>query len=72
MSSIIDAEPSRYKEAAGEPVWREAMTEYYNSILKNALWEIRDKKGSQLLILGRCTRWSMQRMVVFRSIRLGS
>jgi hypothetical protein len=58
MSSIIDAKPSSYEEAASEQVWQDAMVEEYNSIMKNDVWEIvpRPKRGNQWLIPGGCTR----------------
>jgi hypothetical protein len=40
MSSIIDIEPSNFEEAIVEQVWQDAMTEEYNSIMKNDVWEI--------------------------------
>jgi hypothetical protein len=35
MSSIIDSEPSSFEEAVGQHVWRDAMMEEYQSIMKN-------------------------------------
>jgi hypothetical protein len=35
MSHIIDFEPSCHGEATGEQVWKVAMTEEYQYILKN-------------------------------------
>jgi hypothetical protein len=40
MSHIIDSEPSSYEEAAGQQVWKDAMMEEYQSIMKNDVWEI--------------------------------
>ena len=40
MSHIIDAEPSSYEEAAGQSVWRDAMMEEYQSIMKNDVWDV--------------------------------
>ena len=40
MSHIIDAEPSTYEEAVGQQVWRDAMVEEYQSIMKNDVWEV--------------------------------
>jgi hypothetical protein len=40
MSHIIDFEPSCHGEATGEQVWQDAMTEEYQSILKNDVWDI--------------------------------
>jgi hypothetical protein len=40
MSHIIDSEPSYYEEASSQPVWRDAMMEEYQSIMKNDVWDI--------------------------------
>jgi hypothetical protein len=40
MSSIIDVEPSSFKEARDTHVWMDAMVEEYTSIMKNDVWDI--------------------------------
>jgi hypothetical protein len=35
MSKIIDSEPSTFEEAAKQQVWKDAMIEEYQSIMKN-------------------------------------
>jgi hypothetical protein len=40
MSHIIDSEPSSYEEASSQPVWKDAMMEEYQSIMKNDVWDI--------------------------------
>jgi hypothetical protein len=40
MSHIIDSEPSCYEEATSHQVWRDAMMEEYQSIMKNDVWDI--------------------------------
>jgi hypothetical protein len=40
MSHIIDSKLSYYEEATSHPVWRYAMTEEYQSIMKNDVWDI--------------------------------
>jgi hypothetical protein len=40
MSHIIDTEPSCHGEATGPQVWQDAMTEEYQSIMKNDVWDI--------------------------------
>jgi hypothetical protein len=40
MSSIIDSKPSNIKEANVKQMWQDAITEEYNSIMKNDVWEI--------------------------------
>jgi hypothetical protein len=40
MSHIIDSKPSCYEEETSHPVWRDAMMEEYQSIMKNDVWDI--------------------------------
>jgi len=40
MSHIIDSEPSSFDEADKLQVWKDAMMEEYQSIMKNDVWEI--------------------------------
>jgi hypothetical protein len=40
MSHMIDIEPSCHGEAACPQVWQDAMTEKYQSIMKNDVWDI--------------------------------
>jgi hypothetical protein len=40
MSHITDTEPSYHGEEAGQQVWQDAMTEEYQSIMKNDVWDI--------------------------------
>ena len=40
MSHIIDAEPATYEEASKHQVWKDAMTEESQSIMKNEVWEV--------------------------------
>jgi hypothetical protein len=40
MTHIIDSNPSCHGESSGEQVWKDAMTEEYQSILKNDVWDI--------------------------------
>ena len=40
MSHIIDTEPSSYEEVLGQSVWRDAMMEEYQSIMKNDVWDV--------------------------------
>ena len=39
LSNIIDAEPSNFEEVMGKQVWKDAMDEDYQSIMKN---DVRD------------------------------
>jgi hypothetical protein len=40
MSQISDSEPSSFEEAVGSQVWKDAMMEEYQSIIKNDVWDI--------------------------------
>ena len=40
MSHIIDSEPTMYGEASIHQVWKDAMTEEFQSIMKNDVWEV--------------------------------
>ena len=40
MSHISDSEPSSFEEAVGSQVWKDAMMEQYQSIIKNDVWDI--------------------------------
>jgi hypothetical protein len=40
VSSIRESEPSTFEEATSRQVWRDAMMEEYNSIMKNDVWEV--------------------------------
>jgi hypothetical protein len=40
MSHIIDTEPSCHGEVAGQQVWQDSMTEDYQPIMKNDVWDI--------------------------------
>jgi hypothetical protein len=39
MSHIIDTKPSCHGEAIDQKVWQDAMTEEYQSIMKNDVWD---------------------------------
>ena len=40
MSHIIDTDPSCHGKVAGQQVWQDVMTEEYQSIMKNDVWDI--------------------------------
>ena len=40
MTHIIDTEPSTYEEASRLQVWKDAMVEEHQSIMKNDVWEV--------------------------------
>ena len=40
LSDIIDAEPSSFEESVEKKVWKHAMLEEYQSIMKNDVWDL--------------------------------
>ena len=40
VTSLLDIVPDTYEEASAHQVWRDAMMEEYNSIMKNGVWEV--------------------------------
>jgi hypothetical protein len=50
MSHIIDFEPSCYEEASSQLVWRDAMMEEYESIMKNDVWDIVPRPGRKFAV----------------------
>lgn len=40
MSHFIASEPSNFEEASNQQVWKDAMMEEYQSIIKNDVWDI--------------------------------
>ena len=40
LSDIIDVEPSSFEEAVEKKVWKDAMDEEYQSIMKNDVWDV--------------------------------
>lgn len=40
ISNIIQVEPCTFEEAAKEQVWKDAITEIYESIIQNDVWEV--------------------------------
>lgn len=40
MSTIIQNEPSSFKEVVKHQVWKDVMNEEYESIMKNDVWDV--------------------------------
>jgi hypothetical protein len=53
VSNIRESEPSTFEEAAGKQVWRDAMMEEYNSIMKNDVWEIVPRHEGKSVVTSR-------------------
>jgi hypothetical protein len=49
VSSIRESEPSTFEEATSRQVWRDAMMEEYNSIMKNDVWEVVPRPEGKLV-----------------------
>jgi hypothetical protein len=54
MGHIIDIEPSCHGEAAGQRVWQDAMTEEYQSIMKNDVWDIVPRPEGKSVVTSKC------------------
>ena len=53
MSHIIDLEPSPCEEVVEQWLWRDAMVEEYQSIMKNDVWEIVSRLEGKLVVTSR-------------------
>jgi hypothetical protein len=53
MTNIIDSEPSNFEEAANQQVWRDAMVEEHNSIMRNDVWEIVPRPEGKSVVTSR-------------------
>jgi len=40
LCGIIDEEPSSFEEVVEKKVWKDAMIEEYQSIMKNDVWDV--------------------------------
>ena len=50
MCDIVDQEPTSYKEAIQKKEWVEAMTEEYQSTMKNDVWDIVPKPENKSVV----------------------
>ena len=53
MSHIIDSEPTTYEDASRHQVWKDAMVEEYQSIMKNDVWEIVSRPEEKSIVISR-------------------
>ena len=53
VSSIRESEPSTLEEAVDREVWRDAMMEEYNSIMKNDVWEVVPRPEGKSMVTSR-------------------
>jgi hypothetical protein len=54
VSSIQESEPSTFEEANSRQVWRDAMMEEYNSIMKNDVWEVVPRPEGKSVVTSKC------------------
>ena len=50
MSTMIQVESSSFKEVIKEQVWKDAMAEEYESIMKNDVWDIVSRPKWKLVV----------------------
>ena len=50
MHDLVDQEPTSYEEDAQKKEWVEAMTEEYQSIMKNDVWDIVPKPENKSVV----------------------
>ena len=50
VTSLCDTVHDTYEEASAHQVWRDAMMEEYNSIMKNGVWEVVPKPEGKLVV----------------------
>ena len=53
LTTTIDSEPSTFEEAKSHQVWRDAMMEEYNSIMKNGVWEVVPRPEGKSVVTSR-------------------
>jgi hypothetical protein len=50
VSSISESKPSTFEEATDHQVWKDAMVEEHNSIMKNNVWEVVPRPEGKLVV----------------------
>ena len=50
VTSLHELEPSTFEEASTHQVWRDAIIEEYNSIMKNDVWEVVSRPEGQSVV----------------------
>ena len=54
MGSLLDSEPATFEAASKHQCWRDAMTEEYDSILKNDVWDIVPRPEGKSIVTSKC------------------
>ena len=67
VASLCDSEPFTFEEASQHHVWRDAMTDEYDSIMKNAIWKIVPRPEGKSVVTSRWLYKLMRQMGVWRS-----
>lgn len=71
MCEIPNVEPSNASEALKHQVWKDAMVEEYQSILKNDVWDIVPRPKEKSVISSKwLSKLSMLQMVALKNIKL--
>lgn len=50
MTKLIEAEPSTFQEVEHEEIWKKAMQEEYQSIMRNGVWEIIPRPSDKSIV----------------------
>jgi hypothetical protein len=54
MCDLIENEPTCFKEAIQKKEWEDAMTEEYQSIIKNDVWEVFSIPKNKDVVYSKC------------------
>ena len=54
MSTIIQSEPYTFEEVVKHQVWKDAMNEEYESIMKNDVWDLVPKPKDKSVVTSKC------------------
>ena len=47
---MVDSNPKKYEEAAGDPIWKTSMKEEFSSLQKSNTWELVDLPPGRKLV----------------------
>jgi len=65
MSNMIQVEPRIFEEEVKEQVWKDAMVEEYESMMKNNVWEVVTRlKGKFVVTYNVCIKLSVAQMEI--------
>jgi len=72
-SNVYESEPSTFKDATGEQVWRDSMIEEYSSITSNDVLDVVPRLEGKYVVTSRLIyKIKMLQMAVSRSKKQGS